>query len=130
MEENIKELLKLLRNNLKYIAGVVITGYATMKRDRAFYEKQKIKFNYCVLDEAQFIKNHATKNAQIVKKINADYRLAVAKRLDWLVNNKKLNTPSKMVVWKCGSSCAATGGQAAAIKWISDVNLYFEKLNK
>jgi hypothetical protein len=54
----------------------------------------------------------------------------VAKRLDWLVNNKKLNTPSKMVVWKCGSSCAATGGQAAARKWISDVNFYFKKLNK
>ncbi|MCD6149625.1 hypothetical protein J7J13_02465 [bacterium] len=55
---------------------------------------------------------------------------AVAKRLDWLVNNRKLNTPSKMVVWKCGSSCAATGGQAAARKWISDVNFYFKKLNK
>ena len=55
---------------------------------------------------------------------------AVAKRLDWLVNNRKLDTPSKMVVWKCGSSCAATGGQAAARKWISDVNFYFKKLNK
>jgi hypothetical protein len=54
----------------------------------------------------------------------------VAKRIDFLVNNKKLNTPEKMVIWKCGSDCEATGGQAAARKWISDVNLYFEKLNK
>jgi len=48
-----------------------------MQKDCEVYDKQKIKFNYCVLDEAQFIKNHATKNAQIVKKINADYRLAL-----------------------------------------------------
>lgn len=56
---------------------LIITGYATMKRDAEIYEKEKIKFNYCVLDEAQFIKNHATKNARIVKKINADFRLAL-----------------------------------------------------
>jgi hypothetical protein len=34
-----------------------------------------------------------------------------------------------MVVWKCGSDCEATGGEAAARKWISDVSLYFNKLN-
>ena len=51
----------------------------------------------------------------------------VAKRIDYLVNEKKLNTPEKLVIWKCGSSCAATGGQAAANKWISDVKLYLEK---
>ncbi|MCK5358170.1 MAG: DEAD/DEAH box helicase, partial [Elusimicrobiales bacterium] len=56
---------------------LIITGYATMQKDCEVYNKQKIKFNYCVLDEAQFIKNHTTKNAQIVKKINADYRLAL-----------------------------------------------------
>jgi hypothetical protein len=54
----------------------------------------------------------------------------VAKRIDFLVSNKKLNTPDKMVIWKCGSNCAVTGGQAAANKWISDVSLYFDKLNK
>jgi hypothetical protein len=54
----------------------------------------------------------------------------VAKRIGFLVSNKKLNTPDKMVIWKCGSNCAVTGGQAAANKWISDVSLYFDKLNK
>jgi hypothetical protein len=54
----------------------------------------------------------------------------VAKRIDFLVSNKKLNTPDKMVIWKCGSNCAVTGGQAAANKWISDVSLYFDKLNR
>ena len=54
----------------------------------------------------------------------------VAKRIDFLVSNKKLNTPGKMVIWKCGSDCSVTGGQAAANKWISDVAMYFDKLNK
>jgi hypothetical protein len=54
----------------------------------------------------------------------------VAKRIAILINEYGRNTPAKMVVWKCGSDCEATGGQAAANKWISDVNLYFKKLNK
>ncbi|OGF21733.1 hypothetical protein A2Y83_01200 [Candidatus Falkowbacteria bacterium RBG_13_39_14] len=56
---------------------LIITSYATMQRDFEYYEKNKIKFNYCVLDEAQFIKNHNTKNARTVKKIDADYRLVL-----------------------------------------------------
>lgn len=41
--------------------------------------------------------------------------------------NKNLTTPSKMVVWKCGSSCA--GHDPVAVqKWISDVNLYFSRI--
>ncbi|MCK4553490.1 hypothetical protein KAU19_00820, partial [Candidatus Parcubacteria bacterium] len=54
-----KEREELIKKSLKY--DLVITGYAAMQKDYEFYEKQKIKFNYCVLDEAQFIKNHATK---------------------------------------------------------------------
>lgn len=53
----------------------------------------------------------------------------VAKRIQTLIEDKKLNTPEKMVIWKCGSNCAVTGGQAAANKWISDVDKYFRKLN-
>ena len=53
----------------------------------------------------------------------------VGGRIKQLVD-KNLTTPSKMVVWKCGSSCAATGGEAAARKWISDVNIYFQKISK
>jgi len=67
-----EELIKQAKN-----CDLVITGYASMQKDYEVYNKQKVKFNYCVLDEAQFIKNHATKNARIVKKINADYRLAL-----------------------------------------------------
>ena len=54
---------------------------------------------------------------------------AVAKRMEFLISEKKLDTPAKMVIWKCGGSCAATGGQAAANKWISDVGFYVDKFN-
>lgn len=41
---------------------------------------------------------------------------------------KKINTPERMIVWKCGSSCA--GHDPAGVKkWISDVSSYFYKLN-
>lgn len=53
----------------------------------------------------------------------------VAKRIETLVDEYGKNTPEKMVIWKCGSDCSVTGGQAAANKWISDVTMYFNKLN-
>lgn len=54
----------------------------------------------------------------------------VAKRIETLVEDNGRNTPKEMVVWKCGSDCNATGGQAAANKWISDVATIFDKLNE
>lgn len=54
----------------------------------------------------------------------------VAKRLKTLAIDNEKNTPAKMVLWKCGSNCEATGGQAAADKWIEDVDEIFKKLNK
>lgn len=50
----------------------------------------------------------------------------VAKRISTLVNEKGKNTPEKMVLWKCGDQC---GSDSGAKKWISDVNIYFKKLN-
>jgi len=52
----------------------------------------------------------------------------VGDRIEKLIY-QKVNTPAKMVVWKCGRDCEAAGGQAAANKWISDVALYYGKLN-
>jgi hypothetical protein len=54
----------------------------------------------------------------------------VSKRLATLIDEYGKNTPEKMVIWKCGSDCEATGGQAAANKWISDVTMYFDRLNE
>ena len=52
----------------------------------------------------------------------------VAKRIETLINQENLATPAEMVVWKCGRDCNATGGQAAANKWISDVNRIYAQL--
>lgn len=53
----------------------------------------------------------------------------VAKRIETLVEKEGLNTPAKMVVWKCGYDCS-WDSKAAIQKWISDVDYYFQKLNK
>ena len=54
---------------------------------------------------------------------------SVAKRIDFLVSKEKLNTPEKMVVWKCGYDCS-WDSKWAVKKWISDVDMYFHKLNE
>lgn len=53
----------------------------------------------------------------------------VAKRIKTLAQENGRDTAAKMVIWKCGNDCEATGGQAAANKWISDVDSIFEQLN-
>ncbi len=67
-----KEKISSLKNY-----DLVITSYSAIKKDYEVYEKQQLIFNYCFLDEAQFVKNHKTQNAQTVKKIRADYRIAL-----------------------------------------------------
>lgn len=51
----------------------------------------------------------------------------VGARIGELID-QQVDTPGKMIVWKCGSNCAAAGGQAAANKWVSDVGYYYKKL--
>lgn len=58
-------------------SDLVIVSYPTLKADEAYFTARAQRFHYAILDEAQYIKNHASKNAQAVKKINADYRLAL-----------------------------------------------------
>jgi hypothetical protein len=53
----------------------------------------------------------------------------VAKRIKTLTEEKGLNTPQKLIVWKCGSSCAAHDPSSVR-KWISDVDLYFSALSE
>lgn len=48
----------------------------------------------------------------------------VGDRISTLVHEKHLDTPERMIVWKCGSSCAGHDPTGVA-KWISDVkNVY------
>lgn len=48
---------------------VIVTTYDMLKRDIELYEQKR--FGYVILDEAQHIKNPATKNAKAVKRLNA-----------------------------------------------------------
>ncbi len=41
---------------------------------------------------------------------------------------QNIDTPSEMVVWKCGSDCS-WDNPAAVNKWIADVDYYYRKLN-
>lgn len=54
---------------------LLLTSYDYMRRDTEMIEP--ISFNLAILDEAQYIKNALTKNAQSVKAIQADHRLAL-----------------------------------------------------
>ena len=54
---------------------VVITSYDYIKRDIEQYED--VLFTYQILDEAQYIKNHTTKNASVVKALKGNHRFAM-----------------------------------------------------
>ncbi len=52
----------------------------------------------------------------------------VAKRIEKLVYSQKLNTPEKMILWKCGFSCEGHSRESVK-KWISDVSMYFSQID-
>ena len=49
----------------------------------------------------------------------------VGDRIEFLVKEKKLDTPAKLSIWKCGSACNKDGQVG---KWISDVESIFKKI--
>ena len=53
----------------------VITSYPLIRRDIGLYDKYD--FRFCILDEAQYIKNPASRNARSVKLIKAGTRFAL-----------------------------------------------------
>lgn len=54
---------------------VLITTYGTIKNDINFYENEV--FDYCIIDEAQNIKNPKAQNTKVIKKINAKVKFAL-----------------------------------------------------
>lgn len=54
---------------------IIITSYPLIRRDLEYYTQDE--FNYCILDEGQYIKNPDTKTAQYVKKIKSKHRLVL-----------------------------------------------------
>jgi hypothetical protein len=55
---------------------VVITTYGTLARDVIHFKEHR--FDYCILDEAQAIKNAGTLSAKAVRLLCADHRLAMS----------------------------------------------------
>lgn len=53
---------------------------------------------------------------------------AVASRIDELVNEENITSPKAMIVWKCGYGCQDKSKTADEKKWISDVDVYYSKL--
>jgi hypothetical protein len=51
----------------------------------------------------------------------------VATRIDKLVNSERLNTPAKLIVWKCGFSCEGHSRESVQ-KWIADVDAYYSEM--
>ena len=70
---NIEERKALIHKGKDY--DVLITSYDYLKRDIEHY--QNMQFTYQIIDEAQYIKNHNTKNALSVKEIKAIHRFAL-----------------------------------------------------
>lgn len=51
----------------------------------------------------------------------------VGSRISQLIKEEKIDTPKKMVIWKCGYDC--NGPEAAGSqKWIKDVGYYYNEL--
>jgi len=48
----------------------------------------------------------------------------VARRINTLTHSEALNTPEKMIIWKCGFSCSGHSRESVK-KWIADVDMYF-----
>lgn len=55
--------------------ALVVTSYDYIRRDYEQY--QNASFHYIILDEAQYIKNHTTKNAFAVKQLQGAHRFAL-----------------------------------------------------
>ncbi|HMO02468.1 MAG TPA: DEAD/DEAH box helicase [Oligoflexia bacterium] len=54
---------------------LIITSYALLRNDKS--ELERFEFEYCILDEAQNIKNFNTSTAKCAKSIRATHRLAL-----------------------------------------------------
>ena len=64
---------KILDNKEEY--DILLTTYGTIKNDIEFYKNEI--FDYCIIDEAQNIKNPKAQNTKIIKEINAKVKFAL-----------------------------------------------------
>ncbi|MBI2263682.1 MAG: SNF2 helicase associated domain-containing protein [Armatimonadetes bacterium] len=75
----ILEYAGLNRSDLREIFSdydLIITTYGTLRRD--IMDLRNIHFDYCILDEAQAIKNEDTATAKAARLLHAEHRLALS----------------------------------------------------
>ncbi|MBW9145375.1 SNF2 helicase associated domain-containing protein [Clostridium sp. CM027] len=65
--------LKLIHSLEEY--DIILTTYGTLRTDIGLYED--ISFDYCIIDEAQNIKNHLAQNTKVIKEVKAKVRFAL-----------------------------------------------------
>lgn len=70
---NKKERLKYLDNAYDY--DVLLTTYGTLKSDYEFYRERE--FKYCIIDEAQNIKNPKSQSSKYVKGVRSNCKIAL-----------------------------------------------------
>lgn len=68
-----RERLKFIDDLKNY--DVILTTYGTLRMDIDKY--QEVTFDYCVIDEAQNIKNYLAQNTKVIKEIKAKVRFAL-----------------------------------------------------
>ncbi len=51
----------------------------------------------------------------------------VARRVEEIIRRNEAESAKNMIVWKCGSSCSAHSPESVS-KWISDVDMYSQKI--
>lgn len=70
---NKEERKQIIEKTNEY--DIIITSYPLIRRDVDLYEN--LSFTWCILDEAQHIKNPSSQNARSVKSIKASHRFAL-----------------------------------------------------
>ena len=65
----------MIKDIKKY--DLVIVSYDLLKRDIDLYLENKYSFKYIIADEAQYLKNSKTQNAQSIKKLKSETRFAL-----------------------------------------------------
>ena len=103
--------------------GFLVIGYEQLLRD--ITEVQALRAEMVVVDEAQRIKNYATKSAAYVKALDPEYRVVLtgtpmenrleelASILDW-VDDVALSPKWRLVPWHTRSDGNAAGGTSGA----------------
>ncbi len=71
LKEEREQIIKNIQNY-----DVIITTYNLLKRDLEIYNQ--VEFDYCILDEAQYIKNSNSQNAMAVKEIKTKRKFALS----------------------------------------------------